>query len=25
VAPTMCNPTFSGSIGPGSMPCDNGY
>ncbi|MBB4573256.1 cell surface protein [Rhizobium lentis] len=24
-APTMCNPTFSGSIGPGSMPCDNGY
>src|SRR5262249_29954397 len=22
---TMCNPTFSGSIGPGSMPCDNGY
>ncbi|MGR9169773.1 cell surface protein [Rhizobium sp. KDH_Rht_773_N] len=21
----MCNPTFSGSIGPGSMPCDNGY
>lgn len=25
VAPEMCNPTFSGSIGPGSMPCDNGY
>ncbi|MGR9151257.1 cell surface protein [Rhizobium leguminosarum] len=24
-APEMCNPTFSGSIGPGSMPCDNGY
>ncbi|MEI1247146.1 cell surface protein [Rhizobium aouanii] len=24
-APKMCNPTFSGSIGPGSMPCDNGY
>ncbi len=24
-SPTMCNPTFSGSIGPGSMPCDNGY
>ena len=24
-APTMCNPTFSGSIGSGSMPCDNGY
>ncbi|ARM86838.1 hypothetical protein RHEC894_CH00489 [Rhizobium sp. CIAT894] len=23
--PEMCNPTFSGSIGPGSMPCDNGY
>jgi len=23
--PTMCNPTFGGSIGPGSMPCDNGY
>ncbi|MBB3132623.1 hypothetical protein FHS26_000318 [Rhizobium pisi] len=22
---TMCNPTFSGSIGSGSMPCDNGY
>lgn len=22
---TMCNPTFTGSIGPGSMPCDNGY
>ncbi|MFC5759878.1 cell surface protein [Rhizobium sp. GCM10022189] len=22
---SMCNPTFSGSIGPGSMPCDNGY
>lgn len=22
---TMCNPTFGGSIGPGSMPCDNGY
>jgi hypothetical protein len=22
---TMCNPEFSGSIGPGSMPCDNGY
>jgi len=24
-APEMCNPKFSGSIGPGSMPCDNGY
>ncbi|EJC82332.1 hypothetical protein Rleg4DRAFT_4040 [Rhizobium leguminosarum bv. trifolii WSM2297] len=24
-APEMCNPTFSGSIGSGSMPCDNGY
>ncbi|MBY3234590.1 cell surface protein [Rhizobium laguerreae] len=24
-APPMCNPTFTGSIGPGSMPCDNGY
>ena len=24
-APEMCNPTLSGSIGPGSMPCDNGY
>ncbi|MBY5557283.1 cell surface protein [Rhizobium leguminosarum] len=24
-APAMCNPTFTGSIGPGSMPCDNGY
>jgi hypothetical protein len=24
-APEMCNPTFSGTIGPGSMPCDNGY
>ncbi|UWU28492.1 cell surface protein [Rhizobium sp. WSM1274] len=23
--PGMCNPKFSGSIGPGSMPCDNGY
>ncbi|MBB3562210.1 cell surface protein [Sinorhizobium sp. B11] len=22
---TMCNPAFSGTIGPGSMPCDNGY
>jgi len=22
---TMCNSTFGGSIGPGSMPCDNGY
>jgi hypothetical protein len=22
---TMCNQTFSGTIGPGSMPCDNGY
>ena len=22
---TMCNPTFGGSVGPGSMPCDNGY
>ena len=22
---TMCNPSFSGTIGPGSMPCDNGY
>ncbi|CAN7148860.1 cell surface protein [Rhizobium leguminosarum] len=24
-APGMCNSKFSGSIGPGSMPCDNGY